>query len=352
MRVMQFLTSNKYSGAENVVCQIIEQAKAIKSCEMIYVSPDGDIRDVLEKRCIDHRLLKSNYFVSLLNVIKNFKPDIIQAHDAKASCIAAVMRIIFPSIKIISHLHNNDPLFERISIKVVLYSLASFFFNKIFCVSASVKDEFLFKCVSKKFVAIGNPVNTVKIQAKADYGGINKKEFDIGFIGRFTEQKNPIFFVNIVKQIVLKKGLKIKACMIGDGELFESVQREIKNANLQSYIYLYGFIDNPLPFLKKNRLLCVPSKWEGYGLVCIESMALGIPVICSGVGGMKDLVNADCGCICSSQDEYVDNIYKLLTTPQYLEEKQKNALKRSFELNNINNYFEILFNCFKNIISK
>ena len=56
MKVLHLLSSNKYSGAENVVCQIIKMFG--NDAEMVYCSPDGDIRKTLNDKNIKFIPLK------------------------------------------------------------------------------------------------------------------------------------------------------------------------------------------------------------------------------------------------------------------------------------------------------
>ena len=71
-------------------------------------------------------------------------------------------------------------------------------------------------------------------------------------------------------------------------------------------------MENPYPVLNASKIMILPSKWEGYGLVAVESLSLGIPVICSGAGGLKNIVNSSCGKICKNKDDYVQEIIELL----------------------------------------
>ena len=58
MRVLHLLRSDSFSGAENVVCQIIGMIKDEPDFEMVYCSPDGQIRDALAERKIEFEPIK------------------------------------------------------------------------------------------------------------------------------------------------------------------------------------------------------------------------------------------------------------------------------------------------------
>ena len=55
MTILHVLYSNRFSGAENVVCQIIEMFRGYPDVRMVYCSPDGQIREALEEAGIDEK---------------------------------------------------------------------------------------------------------------------------------------------------------------------------------------------------------------------------------------------------------------------------------------------------------
>ena len=89
MRILHILTSNRFSGAENVVCQIIGMMKDEPDVEMRYCSPDGQIREALAEREITFAPISELSVSEVKRAIKETKPDIIHAHDMRASFVAA-----------------------------------------------------------------------------------------------------------------------------------------------------------------------------------------------------------------------------------------------------------------------
>ena len=86
--------------------------------------------------------------------------------------------------------------------------------------------------------------------------------------------------------------------------------------NLQNVIKIKGFMENPYGILNASKILCMPSVWEGYGLVAVEALALGIPVVSTGVGGLPGIINNSCGKICNITDEFISIIVELIELEQ------------------------------------
>ena len=301
-KVLHVLTSDKYSGAENVVCTIIDSFKF--KFNMAYCSPNGEIEKVLAKKDINYYPIKRNSLCDLKNVIKLYNPDIIHAHDYRASILVA-----FSGFKgrIISHLHNNVPDVKKWGVKSFLYSISCSKFFKVIGVSNQVYDEAVFKeKIKNKYLTIYNYVNKNDVIERANDNSTITK-YDLFFIGRLTEQKNPFLFIEIVKS--LKENFpNISAVMIGDGELYDSCFTKIQEYDLTENIKMVGFCENPFSIIKNCRIGVMPSKWEGFGLTAIESMILNKPVFNSGAGGLSEIFANNKLFICNNLENYVEKI--------------------------------------------
>lgn len=335
MRVLHVLHSNQYSGAENVVCQIIEMFKNDENIEMAYCSRDGQIGKVLKEKGIIFYPVKDFSKKQLKKAISDFAPDIIHAHDFRASIACSKFS---KKISVVSHLHNNVPWLKKFCLKSIVYGLSCKKYKKILTVSESIFNEFIFgKRFISKVVCVSNPISIKTIREKADeyiYGS----HYDICFCGRLTTQKNPYLMLDILSMLTMD----FSAVLIGDGELKDDILRKIKELRLDGKVKLVGFQDNPYPIMKSCKLLLMPSLWEGFGLAAVEALALGLPVVCSNVGGLPTVINDECGKICDTEADYVKEIEKLLLDDEYFEKKCKAANLYADMLDNCDNYKAIL----------
>lgn len=333
--VLHILNTGSYSGAENVVITIIEAFKKYGyDTDFVYVSLDGSIRDVLQEHNIKFEPISGMCVSEIKRVIKKYSPDILHAHDFTASIICSVASGKTP---VISHIHNNSPWIKTYCINSFIYGLSCLKYKHILGVSASVFDEYVFgKCIQKKTEVVGNPIDISKIQRLAKKAE-NIEAFDVVFLGRLTEQKDPLRFIDIIAKT--RETLpQISAVMVGDGEMREKVLQKIKDLDLSNNITLKGFISNPYGILNNSKMLCIPSRWEGFGLVAVEALALGKPVLASPVGGLPGIVTDKCGALLSSNAEFTDKIVKLCNNEEYYIAKSEQSLCRASELDNIEKY--------------
>ena len=330
-RILHLLASNKYSGAENVVCTIIDNTS--NDYEMAYCSPEGPIRETLNNRNIKYygitKLKKSN----IKKIIDDFKPDIIHAHDFKASFIASRFNNQY---KVISHLHKNDPDMTKLTIKSILYLIISKKINKIVGVSDSILNEYIFKeSIKDKYITLFNYVDKERVLKLADKFKV-KENYDLFYFGRLSDEKNPIEFIEIVKELNNKE---IKCVMIGDGPLREQCENLIKKYSLEDNIKMIGFQSNPFPYIKASKIGIMPSKFEGFGLAAIEALILNKPVLNSGVGGLGEIFKSNSNLICISRNEYKEEIDNILIN-------KRNTISNNEMYTNVKEWQSILNNLY------
>ena len=322
MKILHLLKSNKFSGAENVVLTIMQ---LFPEYEMIYASPDGPIKEAVTSHGYTFYSLDGTNIISVRKAIKDISPDIVHAHDFSMATNAAWASGTIP---VIAHLHNNPPWLKTIHPKSVLFAASLPRIRQVISVSDSVENEFLFKSIlTAKNIVIGNVVDKEKI-TNLSIAGEGGEKSDLLFLGRLSAVKNPLGFCKIVKE-TKKKIAHIKGVIVGDGELRDDVREFTNEHDLSGNIGFVGFQSNPYPYLWNTKILIMPSLWEGFGLAAIEALCLGKPVLCSGAGGLADIVDDSCGKICVSENDYVQEIIKLLGNRSYYKQKSINAKVRA-----------------------
>lgn len=305
-KIAHVLKSSIYSGAENVVLTIIRELR--DEFDFVYIATDGPIRERLEQEEIPCILLKEFTRRNLARAVKVWKPDIIHAHDFSASVMCATLPGRF---RLISHLHYDPPWVRRWNIKTIVYWAISHRMDHILVVSEGANAHFAFaKVLRKKTMIIGNPIDKERIFEMS--GAEREKKYDLLFVGRFVEQKNPQAFIEIVN-VLKQEGVLVNAVMLGTGELKRECENLIQRYELQDSIHLLGFQDNPYSYMKASRILCMTSRWEGYGLVAEEASIIGTPVLSTKTGGVTDIFGENSVELCTSQTDFIQKIKILLS---------------------------------------
>lgn len=331
-KVLHLLQSSKFSGAEKVACEIIGLFD--EEIEMAYCSPNGSIVNVIKEKEIRYLELQEVNVKSLKRVICEYKPDIIHSHDFTMSILAALCS----KVPIISHLHHNPNWIKKINIKSLTYCIAAYRFTKIVTVSKAISQEYIFgKLIDKKLIVMPNPVALNNIYKGITDSEVNKKDIDLLFVGRLVEVKDPIKFIEIVEKLK-RNNNNIVAKMLGEGPLYEECEKKIRELDLNNNIELVGFRKDVYQYMQRSKLLLIPSKWEGFGLVATEAMALRVPVIAQNVGGLKEIINDKSGKLCNSIEDYIQEISLLMQDEKYYNYKSQEAFNRAKELENIDEY--------------
>jgi glycosyltransferase involved in cell wall biosynthesis len=302
---------------------------------LVYVSPDGPIRERLDSEGVEFEPIEKISRKEVRRVIKKYHPALIHAHDFTASIVSAYSTLRVP---VISHVHNNTPWLKRLCVNSIVYGLSTVRYRKILGVSPSVFEEFIFgRLVKKKSEVIGNPIDLERIRVAAESAEI-KDGYDVVFLGRLNEAKNPLMFLDVVAE--LSKRVTLKAVMIGDGDMRPEVEKRISELGLGDTVRIVGFMDNPHGILAESRLLVMTSSWEGYGLVAAEAPALGKPVVATPVSGILTIVVGGEGVLVSEVTEFVSALEALLTDEEKYLEASRLAIKRAEKIDNLGEYAE------------
>ena len=348
MRVMHLLTSDRFSGAENVVCQIMSFFKTESDIEMIYCSPDGDIRESLKERNLQFCPMDRFSFSSVRKQIKKLKPDIIHAHDMRASVMAALAGKRIP---LISHIHVNNYDTRSISIKALLYYYAAIKAKHIFWVSRSSYEGYMFhKSLKRKSEILMNIIDISALQKKAEED-TKEYNYDIVYLGRLSQQKNPQRLISIISSII-NKDTKVRAAVIGTGELEKELRLRVKDSDKEDSIVFLGYINNPYKIIQNAKLLLMTSRWEGTPMCALEAMGLGVPIVSTPVDGMCDLVdNNITGYLSDDDNELMEKCLLLIHDTDLQERFSHASYNKAKNTMNIDIYKASLKNAYQKSIT-
>ena len=109
--------------------------------------------------------------------------------------------------------------------------------------------------------------------------------------GRVTREKGHAVAVQACKRL-LDEGRDLKLEILGDGPLRGTVERQVQSLGIGDRVTVHS-VDGHEAFLRRVAtadICLVPSLHEGLGIVALEAMQLGVPLIASDVGGLSEIV--------------------------------------------------------------
>ena len=251
-------------------------------------------------------MFKNNAKKELEDLIKKEDIDIIHGHYLFPAGAAAVEVGNKHNIKTYVTAHGSDMFelykskpFMRPTIKKVLKNA-----DGIFAVSKALRQEIIATGVSgiaEKTKLSWNSVDISKFSLKDDDSF--KKEFGLFdkpivlFVGNLIKRKNVGALLE-AKKIAKSDYYPV---IVGDGPLSKKLRKKVEDENISDVIFTGSRTDveNIIP---NCDFLVLPSFSESFGLVLIEALACGKPVIGSDVGGISEIINEDVGLLVNPND--------------------------------------------------
>jgi glycosyltransferase involved in cell wall biosynthesis len=189
--------------------------------------------------------------------------------------------------------------------------------------------------------------NSININQKLIRDIIPNGKFIVSYMGRFSEEKCPLKFVEIVDK--LRDNKDIYFLMLGNGPEYDSVKVKISELGLDDKIYAPGFVYDNRPFLKTTKLLIIPSRIEGIPIILMEGLSLGVPVIASKIGGIPDIIiDGYNGFVCdpNNPDEFANKIIKIYSDKNLQNQLKTNArtyAEENLDITKMNNEYINVF---------
>ena len=111
---------------------------------------------------------------------------------------------------------------------------------------------------------------------------ISEDEIVIGHVGRFNEQKNHAFLIEIFENLCLMHPeCSFHLVMIGEGELFENIKENVMRSRIASNCHFLGLQPDVNKWMQSFDVFLLPSLFEGLPVVGIEAQATGLPCVFS-----------------------------------------------------------------------
>ena len=235
---------------------------------------------------------KTNIFRNIKEMINIYKNnyDIVHIHQGPNGVINIVLARIFSKSKVIVHNHiayTPKSIINSIAMYFKKVIVLLFTKNLVSCsyeagIWAYGKKNVLNERVFILPNAIDLSLFKYDATSRNEIRNINNVDdmIVIGCVARFSDQKNHAFLVDVLNELV-KKSNKYCIWFFGDGPLETTIKKRIVDLGLSAFTKFFGSVSNISKQLNAIDLFVLPTKYEGLGIVYIESQALGLPTFAS-----------------------------------------------------------------------
>lgn len=275
----------------------------------------------------------SKALIKIIKIINSINPDIVHCHSSKAGALGRAAAYLCGVKNIIYTPHAYMAQSPNLSHKKMKFYVGlEKVFSKITKVTINVSE-------GERQFALQNGIVTTN-NSTVIYNGISRKDKSkkirknnriiIGTVARLSEQKDPITFYNIAKNIVSKYD-SVDFRYVGDGPFYEILKNKIEKDNLQKRIQLVGFKNNISDELAEFDIFITTSLYEGMPYALIEALSEGLPIVGTNVTGNNEI-------IFENINGYLFNIKDVNGAVQILEflinnpEKIKNLGEQSYKI--------------------
>jgi L-malate glycosyltransferase len=237
--------------------------------------------------------------VSLLNLKKlliKLRINVVQTHNYRpnvSGCIAAKWAGIPAVISSLRTVNRWDSRRQYWMDRILCR-----WRNAIVCVSNEVRERYLekIKCDPEKLHVIHNGISPQLLDSSpdADYlydkYGLDKNHRHLISIARLVKIKDHSTLLHAFKKISDQKK-DITLLILGDGPLREKLENQAKELGIDKNVKFVGHQNNIAEWLKIADISVLSTHIEGFSSTILESMACGVPMIATAVGGNLEAIN-------------------------------------------------------------
>jgi glycosyltransferase involved in cell wall biosynthesis len=217
--------------------------------------------------------------------------------------------------RLVMTIHNDEPHYRRPTVKAWFRVLTDILGIQVIAITDHVKSH-LIEAVgvparSVRTVRYGVPDRLVSTLSRQDIG-LSHSEFVVGFVGRLTVQKNVTLLIR-----AMATRPDITCVIVGDGELRTELESLAQSLGCRNVRFL-GAQPDAARFMPLFDVFCLPSIWEGLGVVLLEAMLQKVPIVGSRAGAVPEVLGrGTCGLLIDphSVDSLVDAIDRLRNDP-------------------------------------
>ena len=350
MKIAFLLASLGSGGAERVVSllanKLVDSRHQVEiiclKFNEVYYQTDSRVKVTLAMQQTENRLTELFW---LRKYVKKQKPDVVIPFTEGVYCFT-ILSLLGTGIPIIAS-ERLDPTAMSLTRKLLKRLLLPYA-DWLVVQTQSIKEYFP-QSIQKKTSIIYNPVVT-EVFREIDNGQLTIENVGrlnrIISVGRLYPQKNQEMMIRAFAKVADKfPGWQL--VIYGEGPLRESLELIVESLEMQGRVLLPGRTEHVIEELRKSKIFCMSSDYEGMSNSMIEAICVGLPIVTTDVSGVKELVeNGVNGFVipCGDENKLSIAFEKLMNNRQLIKDfsKYSYAKRELFKIDSIVEQWEKL----------
>jgi L-malate glycosyltransferase len=316
-------TARTWRGGQNQVLVTVMGLRALGHRTMLVAHADGALRqraaEGLELIPLAPRLeMDLSAAWRLSRLIKQLRPDIVHAHDPHGVAMAALALSMSTQLA-------KPPLIaqRRVDFRIRGNSLSRWKYRQVdcfICSSDAIRELLVQEGVpSQRVVTVHEGIDLDRV-AHAPPINLHQELWlphhapVVGNIAALVPHKGQKHLIEAAA-LVVQKEPDTRFVIAGEGELRESLERQIREHRLEKHVFLTGFRPDVLSILKAFDIFVMSSVAEGLGTSLLDAMAAAKPIVGTRAGGIPEvIVEGETGFLVEPRDHQAmaDAIVRLL----------------------------------------
>jgi len=271
------------------------------------------------------KILRKKFLYPIIQFCRDEKIKLLHSHGGVSGFYGRLVKKYLPGIKVIHSIHGlhyiNGNIIRKFISKTIEQSLVKYTDFTICETGQDFENAEKIKVLdSAKSGIVPNGINLIKFENIKRKNPellkelkLNEKDFIIGNISRFDVQKNQNLIIKSAARLI-REYPNFKFILVGNGKLLEDSKKLASKLNLTENLIFTGEQKNLADFYSVFDLFVFPTLWEGMPYVLLEAMASGLPIICSDIPSLNEVIENGKSAVTinpASEIELSDSILKL-----------------------------------------
>lgn len=309
MNILLMISTLAHGGAEHQVVRLantfVSMGHNVTVCSLVDYAPLEDQLDATIKY-VGLGVVRGKNFSSAIGllkavgrlhkIIRQNKIDVVHTHTFPANIFSRLFKMVTLSKFLL--INTSHTTRETSDLGYVLYKMLlrySDFCTHISPLSLREYQERKIFGKNSRYIPNGlnlvyfdfNPEARLKIRESMHL----KSEFVWICVGRFEEPKDHCNLIQAWESYQKSSAGDDKLLLVGDGPLMETVKAQVKASKLEKSVIFYGISKQIPDLLSASDALVLGSNREGLPLVLQEGAAIGLPIVCTNVGAVSEIVD-------------------------------------------------------------